>query len=134
MNDTIEQLIRHALIDLAEQAPPVSGQVPAALRRSARRRSRRLLVTVVGFATALLIGTPVAFAAMDHLRSPAVPATPNPSPSAPADTPSVPSRPPSTPVFSPPAPPSGFSSSAPSSAGSSAGSSSGAHPSGGASG
>jgi hypothetical protein len=60
-----EDLIRTTLSDLAEEATPVDLSKHA-IARAARRRTVTLSVTAAGVVAAVVIGTPLAFAAANH--------------------------------------------------------------------
>lgn len=114
MNTPIDDLIRSTLTDLAKEAVPMN-LADSAVARARRRRTLTVSVGVAGVVAALMIGTPLAMAAVNRDATP--PSAPadqppadfpspspiNPGPSAPQDLPGIPpiSPDPSSPVASP---------------------------------
>ena len=93
MNTPIDDLIRSTLTDIAEEAVPMD-LADSAVARARRRRTLTVSIGVAGVAAALMVGTPLAMAAVKR---------DSPPPSAPADRPSVePSPVPISPVPHPP--------------------------------
>ncbi|GIJ78781.1 hypothetical protein SAMN05443287_11644 [Micromonospora phaseoli] len=75
MNTPIDDLIRSTLTDLAEEAVPMN-LADSAVDRARKRRTLTVSVGVAGVVAALMVGTPLAFAAVNRDAPP---------PSAPAD-------------------------------------------------
>jgi hypothetical protein len=91
MTNSIDDLIRLALTDLAEDAPPVTvDHAPLAIRRAVRRRrTATLLVGVASLVAAVLLGTQLAPAGGNQPQPATPPTLPAPAPSrtpAPSDS------------------------------------------------
>jgi hypothetical protein len=78
---TVDDLIRLALADLAEETPPAPADpAPLAIRRAAlRRRTATLLVGVACLVAAVLLGVQLASAGTDRPQPATPPTAPRPS-------------------------------------------------------
>jgi hypothetical protein len=82
IRDPFDDLIRGALSDLAEEAISVN-LTRRAVQTAGRRRLIALTVTATGAIAAVLIGAPLAVAAIDGSHQPATPGQHGPAPTAP---------------------------------------------------
>ncbi|WP_051367144.1 hypothetical protein [Hamadaea tsunoensis] len=78
MSTPFEALLRSTLSEIAEEAIPVN-LTSRAHAQAEKRRTVRVITIAVTAGVAVLIGTPLAFAAAEHAVTPAAP---SPSPSA----------------------------------------------------
>ncbi len=92
MINPIEDLIRITLVDLTEEVPSVPDLTQPAFDRARRHRTTMSLIGAAGLTAAVLIGTPLAYAATSGSHSPQTAAhqgaTPSPTKPSGAPTPS----------------------------------------------